>query len=144
MLKWGRVSLSGRPPSNNHIYKPNGFGGIYLTKEGKALKEMYRWEYRVAYKGAPMTGPIRIKVAYIFEDNRTRDYDNYTKLWQDAATGIIWKDDKQIFDARVFKLVDKNNPRIEVFYEELERVPGIDDIDFLRTLPHDVAEADNL
>lgn len=109
--------LIGQPKSTNHIYKVNcsrGFPTVYMTKEGKALKESYQWQAKSQWRGKPLEGNIHIEVELYFKDKRVRDIDNYSKILLDSLTGIVWIDDKQIQKMTISKHIDKDNPRIEL------------------------------
>ena len=107
--------LKGNPKSTQHIYKITSrgkFAKMYMTKEGKDLKEQYKWEMMAQYRGKPNITEVEIKL--YFGDKRKRDIDNFNKLILDAGTGILWKDDSEITKLTITKHYDKNNPRIEL------------------------------
>ncbi len=109
--------LKGNPQSTNHIYKTTcrgKFASVYMSKEGKDLKESYQWQIKSQYKGKPKTGDIDLRIELFFGDNRKRDIDNYNKILLDAFTGILWEDDSQIQSLLIVKNKDIKNPRIEL------------------------------
>ena len=111
------ITLVGTPPSTQHIYRYTARGGFvagYMTREGKDKKEEYQWEMRSQYKGKVSDQELRLDVKYYFGDKRKHDIDNFSKLWMDAGTGIIWLDDGQITELKLSKFLDKENPRIEI------------------------------
>ena len=114
-----KITLTGAPQSTNHIYKSVCRGNrpcVYMTNEGKALKEKYQWETRAQYRGELIANePLEIWVTLYFANNLRRDWDNWHKISMDALTGIVWKDDSQIVMATITKKIDKKNPRIEIF-----------------------------
>lgn len=105
--------LKGNPKSTQHIYGHTGHR-VYMTTEGKALKEDYQWQVKSQYRGKPKTGDIDLRVELFFGDNRKRDIDNYNKILLDAFTGILWEDDSQIISLLIIKNKDLKNPRIEL------------------------------
>lgn len=107
------IILKGNPLSTNHIYKRHGFT-IYMSAEGKAMKEAYQWEITSQWKEKLTYRNIEIEIKLFFGDKRKRDVDNYNKLVLDAMTGIVYGDDKQITKITIEKLFDKKNPRVEV------------------------------
>lgn len=112
-----KITLSGNPKSTNHIYKSTCRGGsssVYMTAEGKALKEQYQWEARSQWKGKPLKGELEVTVRLYFGIARKSDWDNFHKLWQDALNGVVWLDDSQIVVAHVYKHYDKHKPRIDI------------------------------
>jgi len=112
-----KIVLPGNPKSTNGIYKTtcrNGYATLYMTNEGKALKEAYQWEAKTRWKRPLFDGEIEIRVRLYFKTNRKHDIDNYNKLWMDALNGIVYKDDNQIKKLTIEKFKDKENQRIEI------------------------------
>lgn len=108
------ITLQGNPISTNQIYRRHGHI-MYMSKEGKQMKESYQWQLKSQWRGNKcLTGPLGIEVRLYFKDNRRRDIDNYGKVLLDSLTGIIYEDDEQIQSMSVAKFVDKDNPRIEI------------------------------
>lgn len=113
--------LKGTPRSTNHIYKSTcrgGFVSVYMSAEGKALKEDYQWQLKQQYKGKPLTHEIDLRIEIFFGDKRVHDIDNYNKITIDSCTGILWNDDSQIMSLLIIKNYDKKNPRIEMQVNE--------------------------
>ena len=109
------ISLKGNPKSTQHVYKITSrgkFATMYMSAEGKALKEDYQWQAKSQWKSKLITGDIDLRVELFFGDKRVRDIDNYNKLILDALTGIVWEDDSQIQSLLIVKNYDKKNPRI--------------------------------
>jgi len=93
---------------------------MYMTKEGKDLKEQYKWEL-LSQKPKLLTGELEVNMKLYFKDKRKRDIDNFNKLILDAGTGILWEDDSQIQKLVIEKFIDKNNPRIELTVSRIRR-----------------------
>lgn len=87
---------------------------MYMTPEGKVLKQQYQLEAKTQWKEGIVKDGIKVAVKLYFKDKRRRDVDNYNKILLDALTGIVWEDDSQIEELTISKHVDKSNPRIEV------------------------------
>ena len=120
------IILKGEPKSTQHIYKISCTGRyprMYMSKEGKDLKERYKWEM-LAQKKKMMKKPIRLEINLYFKTKRKHDIDNYNKLILDAGNGILWEDDHLIHELTVKKHYDKLNPRITLQYESLSNVPS--------------------
>jgi Holliday junction resolvase RusA-like endonuclease len=50
-----------------------------------------------------------------YRDSRRRvDVDNLLKTVLDAGTGILWHDDSSVVKANVARLLDRENPRLEL------------------------------
>ena len=108
--------LLGNPKSTQHIYKVacrGKFAKVYMTKEGKDVKEQYQWELK-AYHPKMITDDIEVKLDLFFGDKRKRDVDNFNKLILDAGSGILYADDSQIQKLTISKHYDKENPRIVI------------------------------
>ena len=111
------IILKGDPKSTNHIYKSvcrGGYPTVYLTPEGKAIKEVYQYEAKTQWRQKPIVGELAISVWFYFKTKRRRDLDNQNKLILDALTGIVYEDDSQIAELHLYKGYDANSPRIEV------------------------------
>jgi Holliday junction resolvase RusA-like endonuclease len=111
------ITLLGEPKSTNNLYRyacRGNFPAMYMTKEGKDLKESYQWQAKSQGISAPFEGDITVQIILYFGTKRKCDWDNFHKLSMDALTGIVWLDDSQIRSARVTKSYDKSNPRIEI------------------------------
>jgi Holliday junction resolvase RusA-like endonuclease len=112
-----RIVLTGEPKSTQHIYRSTcrgGFSTVYLTAEGKALKERYQWEARSQWNGKPLDGDVALSITLYFGTKRRSDIDNFNKLSLDALTGIVYEDDSQIAELTVKRAYDKARPRIEI------------------------------
>lgn len=93
---------------------------MYMSAEGKNLKEAYQWEAKSQWKKKPLTCPIGLYVDIYFGDKRKHDIDNFSKLANDSLTGIVYEDDEQIQEMMITKNYDKKSPRIEIQVAELE------------------------
>lgn len=111
------IILKGEPRSTNHIYKSicrGKFASVYMSAQGKTLKEDYQWQVKSQWKGKPLTDEVDLRVELFFGVNRKYDIDNYNKLILDALTGIVFEDDSQIVSLLIIKNFDKKNPRVEI------------------------------
>lgn len=117
-----KVVLLGEPKSTQSIYKyacRGSFPTMYMTKEGKDIKESYQIQAKSQYRGEPLSEALTVTVALFFRLNRVHDIDNYNKLLLDACTGVLWNDDSQIEHMITTKAYDKDNPRIELTVNKL-------------------------
>ena len=117
-----KLELLGDPISNNALYKATNrgkFTSVYMTKDGKRLKESYSKQALKQYSGNILSYELYIEIDLYFGNKRRHDYDNYGKILNDSLTGIIWEDDSQIRHCgKIKKHYDKNNPRIEILIEK--------------------------
>ncbi len=116
------LTLLGEPKSTQHIYRSacNGrFPTRYMTDEGKTLKEQYYYEAKSQWRGPALTGDVKLSVRFFFGTKRRADLDNFSKLWADSLTGIVYADDSQISELTLIRAYDKMNPRIEIEVYEM-------------------------
>jgi Holliday junction resolvase RusA-like endonuclease len=114
------LKLLGDPKSTNHIYKSvcrGRFASVYMSTDGKNLKESYKWQIKSQYRGHCLSENLKLNVKLFFGNKRIRDIDNYNKIVLDACSGLIWTDDSQIQEITISKFYDKGNPRIELLVE---------------------------
>lgn len=115
------VTLLGEPKSTNNLYRyacRGNFPTMYMTSEGRALKEDYQWQAKSQFHGEPLSERLAITVTLYFGRRGRRDWDNFHKISQDALSGIVWEDDEQIDEAVVVKRYDRERPRIEIEIRE--------------------------
>ncbi len=111
------IILHGEPKSTSHIYKMTcrgRFASMYMSKEGKMIKESYIKQTKLQWANKAIKGDVRVYIELYFGTKRKSDIDNFGKLLLDSLTGICWVDDSQIVDMRVVKKYDKNKGRIEI------------------------------
>lgn len=87
--------------------RPRVYNGHGVTdKRTRNAENRVYTEFRRQYGDAtPLTGPIRIYLAFWMADRRPRDWDNLAKLATDALNGVAYRDDSQIVDAQVLKIL---------------------------------------
>ena len=111
------LKLLGEPRSTNHIYKMTcrgRFASMYMSAEGKSLKEDYQWQLKSQWKQPIITRDVELEVKLFFGTKRKNDIDNFNKLLLDSMTGIVFVDDSQITKLTISKHYSKEDPRIEV------------------------------
>ena len=116
-----RIILKGQPLSTNHIYRHAG-KFTYMTAEGKSLKESYQWQAKVQCKQKMFASEIKVKIKLFFGDKRKRDIDNHNKIVLDSLTNIVWVDDSLIMELYIIKDYDKQDPRVELEIETVDKV----------------------
>ena len=117
-----KLTLLGEPKSTNNIYKSmcrGRFASVYMSKEGKDLKESYSKQAFSQFKGKPLEVDIQASITLYHGTHRRSDIDNFNKILFDSLTGIVWIDDSQIMSLTIVKSYDKDNPRIEIEINEL-------------------------
>ena len=107
-----KITLKTLPISTNQLYATFK-GRRLLTRKGRECKEAMGWEAREQYRGEPVEGPLKVKIALWWPTKRNHDVDNIKSLL-DAVTGILWQDDGQIVELTIKKGYDKENPRVDL------------------------------
>ena len=110
------ILLQGEPKSTQHIYRFSSrpFPKMYMTAEGKAIKEAYAWEAKSQWRDKPLTDDLHVHVTFYFGSRRKRDLDNQNKIILDALSGVVYEDDSQIAELHLVRGYDKENPRIRI------------------------------
>lgn len=109
-----KVTLTTPYVSTNALYTHNRYGKRILTKKARVHKEAIAWEAKEQVGAKkPLAGVLSVEVHWYMPDNRRRDLDNI-KMVLDALTGVLWVDDSNIFQLRMFKYIDKDKPRFEI------------------------------
>lgn len=108
-----KVTIKTPYVSTNALYTTSRFGKRILTKKARVHKDAIAWEAKSQVKGAPMKGELHVEVHWHMPDKRRRDLDNI-KMVLDSLTKVCWEDDSDIWILRIFKYIDKENPRFEI------------------------------
>lgn len=119
-----RITLKTLPLGTNNLYGHAGHRRFLMPK-ARVNKEAMSWEARAQFKGAPLTGPLKVSVALYWPTRANHDVDNIKALL-DSMTGILWEDDGQITDLHITKAYDKANPRVELELSTLPPLEGAD------------------
>ena len=96
----------------------------YQPKRNVEYRERVQAAARAAMDGAePLTGAISAAVKLYRKYKATArlfgDVDNHLKNLFDGMNGIVFADDAQIVRCVVEKFTDKNQPRAEIFLEQV-------------------------
>ena len=81
-------------------------GYKYITREGLKYQEFIRNEIaKIMHENdwSLMEGELQLDINYHFKGGRRRDLDNCDKVLFDVMTGIVYKDDAQIFCRNGYK-----------------------------------------
>ena len=110
------VQYVGPMTSTNQAYRRAKFGGMFMSKEGKAFKAGLSDATRRAMAGRfPIAGPVSVELRYHFK-TRANDCDSCLKLTLDAIQGHAIVNDRQIvhLDISKFKADDPKNVGLEM------------------------------
>lgn len=98
-----RIKLPLLPPTVNESYRRSATS-FYKSKEAKGLFEQIQWMMKSQYKGKPLEGDVSVSINFYIK-NKRRDIDGSIKAALDCGNGILYKDDCQVTQLHVFKLV---------------------------------------
>ena len=124
------IFIPGKPPTATAQQKGRTRSGVwYKPAKLKAAEDWYMWGLTGKTPPAPLSGPIVLRVDFIFQASRehkagtpkiTRpDTDNMVKLLKDCLTHAgFWEDDAQVFDETIIKYYD-HEPGVRIFIRRL-------------------------
>lgn len=92
--------------------------GTYLSKKGKEFRENVQKYMRIV-KFKKEQGKLKVKLELVFKDRRERDIDNYCKSIFDALNGILWEDDKQIYELHTTKRIGAKEDYFKITIEPI-------------------------
>lgn len=112
------ISTFELPPSTNNLYANRRGGGRALTEDGEAYKKavMKQLMTEGARSRAPRL-PVIFSLWLLFPDRRRRDVSNFVKAIEDAVCAYLLYDDRYHHELRIYKALDRNNPRAVVLLE---------------------------
>ncbi len=106
------------PPSANRYWRHVG-KKVLLSAEARWYRECCEFGCAAQWKGGPLVGKVRIVADLFFPDLRG-DLDNRVKQLLDGMQTTVLSNDSQVWDLRLIRHTDKENPRVEVTIEEIE------------------------
>lgn len=104
--------------------RPRVYNGHGITdRQTRDAENRVYAEFRRQYANAtPLTGPIRIRLEFWMASRRPRDWDNLAKLATDALNRVAYRDDSQIVNAFVVKILP--DQRVQGARGKRNRKPG--------------------
>ncbi len=120
-----KLSIPAIPPSNDEY-----LGNSHHYRPYQIAKQEWLWMVRAALLRAKCKPPepfqhAVVTIRYFFEDRRRHDPDNYSgKFILDALVheGILADDSFFCIRLQLAANVDRENPRTEIYIEEVERL----------------------
>ena len=116
------ITLKGQPLSTNTLYKSvcrGNFPSVYMTSNGKTLKEDYAYQVKKQWKEEMIKGSVTVSLVFFHKTKRKADIDNFNKLILDSLSGVVFEDDSQIIEMYLRKEYDSENPRVTIEVTEL-------------------------
>lgn len=123
-------------PRPRAVRRGNHIGMVSGSAASRDFALLVRMTASEAYDGPPVQFPVRVDIDFIFarpknliwktkpmprEWKTTKpDRDNLDKTILDALTGLIWRDDSQVVDGRIRKMIASGDeqPRVIVTIQE--------------------------
>lgn len=118
-----RFWVSGIPiPKQSFRYKKTGSSFInYTPARVKDWSNLVSITARQIMRDRELyAGNIAVELHFSLPTKRRVDLDNLSKNLLDSLNNVVYLDDKQIFDLRITKYVDKENPGVEIIINFLE------------------------
>ena len=129
MTKHGPLLVNGRP-----IIK------VRDPEKSRDWKGAASWAMKEVYRGAPLAGPLSVTIEAVFTCPRSQwrkreplkrrphtkrgDIDNLAKAVLDAATGVLWLDDAQVWQLSARKVIGHQGEAPYVAVTVAEREGG--------------------
>jgi len=108
-----RVVLSRRPDR----YRAHAF----TPPQTKAWERVVGWAARRAMDGRePLRGDLAVVLEFFRQNAIACDLDNLAKAITDALNGICYHDDRQIVEMVLYRMIDAENPRVQIQIIPLE------------------------
>ena len=114
VLPWRMLAQS------NHRLIPSK-GRLILSSGYRAKKKEAEWEAKRQLAGTtPVSGPVRMTIAFHEPDKRRRDPGNLTKHVEDVLSGLAYDDDSQICEMTWKRAgIDRLVPRAVITIEPI-------------------------
>jgi crossover junction endodeoxyribonuclease RusA len=107
----GNTLILPYPPSvNRYLGYNRQTGRRYLRPDGKAYITEVK---RIGVSCIPLLGDVCFTM-WLYRPLKAGDLLNRDKVLCDALEGILYKNDKQIAEAHLYRFDDPENPRVEV------------------------------
>ena len=105
------------PPSANRYYRRVG-NRTLLSADARKYRDACRLAAVAQYGGDLVEDRVRVRID-VYRDLRG-DLMNHEKQLMDALEGAVIADDKQVWDCRLVRHLDRENPRVEITLEAIE------------------------
>ncbi len=102
------------PPSLNRLYRVVR-GRPILSREAREYRAQVQ-AHLVSIGYEATRSPVAVSV-WLYRPRRSGDVDNTLKALLDACNGFLWRDDSQLLELHVYRLDDKESPRVELLIE---------------------------
>ena len=119
-----QFAIPGHPPRKERprVVRGHAFTPKATKDAEKVIALLARKEMREAGEKMDSTSRFRLTVSAHFKGRVAADWDNIGKIVSDALNGIVWKDDRQVDDARVFRFLSSGPQSTEYTVVSVERI----------------------
>lgn len=107
------IIIKTKPVSVNKRYTI-ARGRNILSNEYRSTKEAIAWEIASQWRGDVLNKDGIAVNIIVYYSGRKPDIDAYEKLLLDAMSKVVYEDDGLIDEKHTFRVLDKENPRIEI------------------------------
>lgn len=105
------------PPSANAYWRHVG-NRVLLSKEAREYRDHCAFVAALQWKGEPLSGKVRVH-ADVYMTLRG-DLDNRIKQLLDALQATVLHNDSQVWDLRLVRHHERDEPRVELTIEAIE------------------------
>jgi len=116
-MKYSFVVLGSPVAKARDRYTSRGRPGFFTPDKTKDAELLFQATFLETLGYRPeldSTHLFKIKCWFYTKGRNRIDTDNLLKLVVDSMTGLVWKDDCQVWDMEAHRRLDKDNPRTEV------------------------------
>lgn len=94
------MTFPGEPATKQRPRAGRG-GTFYTPKATKEAEDALREQMRLFCASPTPTSGLAVRLEFHCATQRRKDLDNLVKLVWDAANGVIWEDDSQVYELYV-------------------------------------------
>ena len=110
-----------KPVSLNSAYMVGKGSNFTLSKRGKKFKEDCQDFLKEQYTKKPLRGKLKADIIFQLYSFREKvDLDNMLKLTMDSMTGIVFKDDSQVYEIYTKKEIGMKRDEIHIIIYEID------------------------
>lgn len=110
-----------KPVSLNSAYMVGKGSNFTLSKRGKKFKDDCQDFLKEQFTKKPLGGKLKVSILFQLYSFREKiDLDNMLKLTMDSMTGIVFKDDSQVYEIYTKKEIGMKRDEIHIIIYEID------------------------